>query len=104
MPSCMVKTCKNGYKGHNTPKGIRWFHLPKSQSLKDRWLSQINRKGQKNFNNKYAQICSEHFRPGSSSIKSWSIKPHSLLHLGLKFEWQKTRIMIAKEERGKEEI
>ena len=58
----MVLTCKNGYKGHNTPKGIRWFHLPKSQSLKDRWLFQVNREGQKNFSNKHAQICSEHFR------------------------------------------
>ena len=63
MPSCMVKTCKNGYKGHNTPKCIRWFHLPTSQSLRDRWFFQINREDENNFSTKHAQICSEHFRP-----------------------------------------
>ena len=68
MPSCIVLTCKNGYTGHNTPKDIRWFQLPKSQSLRDRWLFQIKREDEKNFNNKYARICSEHFRSGSSSI------------------------------------
>ena len=63
MPACVVLTCSNGYKGHNTPNDIRWFKLPESQSLRGRWLFEIHRENEKNFNTKHARICSEHFRP-----------------------------------------
>ena len=63
MPACVAITCSNGYKGHNTPKDIRWFKLPTSPSLRGRWLFQIHRENEKNFNTEHARICSQHFRP-----------------------------------------
>ena len=63
MPACVAITCSNGYKGHDTPKEIRWFKLPTSPSLRGRWLFQIHREDEQNFNTQHARICSDHFRP-----------------------------------------
>ena len=60
MPRCAVVNCHCGYDGFPTPKDIRWFYVPKSQTQRDQWEFRM---GRQDFRiTKYTQICSVHFK------------------------------------------
>ena len=59
MPACSIPGCKSGYATQSDGKKYMSFQLPKSEEMKEIWISKIYRD---NFeSSKNTIVCSRHF-------------------------------------------
>ena len=59
MPACTIPGCKSGYATQSDGKKYMSFQLPKSEEMKEKWISRIYREDF--IPTKNTIICSKHF-------------------------------------------